>query len=209
MRYLLLIGLLFGAGSVEASAGQKYRNTDTKLNDEISNIYHEINSVFKGDVRITSATITNLTATTITTSASLGKLLNVYISSSVTSTTTTSSTAQATTLTRTITPVSASSRFIVIAQGHLRTAGEAKQVKATVFRDASDIGGLNGFHYIDTSGTLVESIVPCTLVTYDAPASATAIVYNVRVLSVDNATSVSWGDTTSGVMTMVILEYTL
>lgn len=45
------------------AGGPKYRYQDAKLDDEINNIYFDIGSVLKGDVRIASATISNLTYT--------------------------------------------------------------------------------------------------------------------------------------------------
>ena len=45
------------------AGGPKYRYQDAKLDDEINNIYHDIESILKGDVRIASATISNLTYT--------------------------------------------------------------------------------------------------------------------------------------------------
>lgn len=59
MKYLLMLLL----ASPCLASGPKYRYQDAKLDDEINNIYFDIGSVLKGDVRIASATISNLTYT--------------------------------------------------------------------------------------------------------------------------------------------------
>lgn len=53
MKKLLLIVLL----ASPALAGQKYRHSDPKLNDEVDNIYHEIKNVDVDPLTISSATI--------------------------------------------------------------------------------------------------------------------------------------------------------
>lgn len=54
MKKLLLLLLL---SSPCLAGGPKYRYSDAKLDDEINNLYHDIESVLKGDVRISSVTI--------------------------------------------------------------------------------------------------------------------------------------------------------
>lgn len=62
MKKILLLLLL---SSPCLAGGPKYRYADPKLNDEIENIYHDIASVTKGDVRISSVTISTLSVTSI------------------------------------------------------------------------------------------------------------------------------------------------
>lgn len=73
MKTLWLLFLLAGT----ASAGcPRYVFENPLLNDEHDNICHEIDSVLKGDVRISSVSVTNMIVSTMTTSgitfASLG-----------------------------------------------------------------------------------------------------------------------------------------
>lgn len=62
MKYLLLI--LLAAPCL--ASGPRYRHSEAKLDDEVRSIYHEIDSVLKGDVRISSVTISSLTVTSCT-----------------------------------------------------------------------------------------------------------------------------------------------
>lgn len=61
MKYLLMLLL----ASPCLASGPKYKYSDPKLDDEINNIYHDIESVTKGDVRISSVTISTLSVTSI------------------------------------------------------------------------------------------------------------------------------------------------
>lgn len=61
MRHLLLI--LFAVPCF--ASGPKYRQADAKLDDEIRTIYHAIDSVTKGDVRISSVSVSTLSVTVI------------------------------------------------------------------------------------------------------------------------------------------------
>jgi len=62
VKKILLLLLL---SSPCLAGGPKYRYTDPKLDDEINQIYHDIESVTKGDVRISSVTISTLSVTSI------------------------------------------------------------------------------------------------------------------------------------------------
>ncbi len=102
MKYLLLI--LFLLASPCMAAGPKYSQADPQLQDEIENIYKDIRNVLNGDVRISSLTVTtctgcssasqSLTISTLTvtssvtlqgvtdgSSASAGKIGELFISS--------------------------------------------------------------------------------------------------------------------------------
>lgn len=65
MKKILLLLLL---ASPCLAGGPKYGYSDPKLDDEINNIYHDIASVTKGDVRISSVTIGTATISNLYTS---------------------------------------------------------------------------------------------------------------------------------------------
>src|SRR5678815_2149499 len=163
IKVLLILCLLF-ISSVALAGGPKYSYTDPKLNDEVENIYHDIDSVLRGplgpltisSVTITSATITSATIPSLTVSTANVTVLNVngnkayvLIYSSSVSVGVSSCTASGTTsllptnTSITLTPRSATSRIEISATGVINTpSANAASVYATIFRGAQNLASI-------------------------------------------------------------------
>jgi hypothetical protein len=124
--------------------------------------------------------------------------------STTTPTTTTSSTFQSTSLTASITPTSASNRIKITVTGMLLSASASNTVQYSIFRGSTDLSNGNGFGSLRSSTATANPRSPASACTIDSPAATTSTTYTVKVASVDNASSCTWGEL--GTQTIILEE---
>ena len=219
MKTLILIFSLLLVSSLAFAGGPKYRYQDPKLNDEVDNIYHDIDSVLKGtlgpltisSVTVTSATvnslivntstITNLTVTSIT-GLTLGKIRQAITATSTSNFSTNNSAFQTTNLTASITPTSSSSRVLIVASGPIANNTQNNSTYMGLSRAGSSITGANGCNSMFTV-TGGNSSSPGFCVWLDSPATTSSTAYAV-ILRVGGGTG-SFG-VNSESQSIVLLE---
>ena len=127
-----------------------------------------------------SIAATQLTGTIAAAVLPAGSVIQVVNATTTTATSTTSLTFVATLLTASITPRSASNKILVQVTGPADSAAANTQVIATIYRNATNIGGANGFTNIfSTGGRLIGSIAMTCL---DSPATTSSTAYTVYIL---------------------------
>lgn len=118
-----------------------------------------------------------------------------------TATTTTSSTYQTTTNAVSITPTSAANLVRLTAVGTMALAGTNQRTQSQLFRDSTGIGpSILVGPFSGSAATNPTAVVnSCLGHTYlDAPNSGSAITYAVKILSSDNASSITYPTTSGG-----------
>lgn len=196
--------------SICSAAGPKYVFQDPKLNDELSNVYHDIGNTLKSNVRISSSTmngqidmnshkIINLSNGTATADAvAYGQLIYPVSPSQThgtTISTTSSSAFQPTACQASITPPTSSFRVKVSAYATLKIAGTGTTLRLGLFRGASqvDSAGLADM----TTPANATMTAPWSMSYIDSPASGSLLTYTIKILSSDNTTRVDFGTSNS------------
>ncbi len=216
MKTLLLIFL-----ASACYAGPKYGYQDPHLDDELDNVYHDIQYpvissgkatkfnaalLTVSTMTVSSATITNLSVTNLA-GITVGKIKQMVKATTTSPTATTSSTYQNTGLTANITPSSSSSLILIIAScGSLRNTNPATtNATLTLARGGSNLVGANGILSVGTSALATGIDMPTTFAYVDSPASTSSLTYTVQVRSSDNVNSVSF-NVQSETASIVLLE---
>jgi hypothetical protein len=118
------------------------------------------------------------------------RVLQIQQSSISTAVSTTSSTFTAvTSLSVSITPASTSSTILIIACGELGSSSSATSAYATIKRGATNLGSTTGMAAVDITDA---TNVPCTMITWDQPASSSSLTYQVFIASSNNTNTVTW-----------------
>jgi len=197
MRCLLILLL-----SSSCLAASKYQYEDPQLDDEVQNIYFKIGSVLKGDVRISSATITDLTYGSIHPSIS-GTIGSICSVTQTTQTTTTSTSFVDTGLICKITPASTSSRIAIFAVGTIgivETQSADNTVAASLFNSTTDLSNGQGFVAFDVNLSAVETNtffnIPVAMFWIDSPGSVSEQTYTVRIKTNAGAVTARWNNFT-------------
>jgi hypothetical protein len=160
------------------------------------------------DSYIVSMAGSKLTGTQVIPKATLptGSILQVQSATTNASINTSSTTYQLTGLTLTITPVSSSSKFLLMLSGGMVDAeNAASQGCLAFYRNGSTyLGSPNGRGVCQfyTSGSRIQ--VPASGMFYDTPATASAITYAVYIKST-NSTSV-WFNTDGSYPALTVME---
>ena len=208
---LLGCGLLTSVWAVEQTP--LLTHSDSSDQREFQNIYQAITSptISTGTANtltITSATITNLTVTgTLTTLASLGKLVQILIYTTQTGFTTTSSSFVNTNSSGTITPTSSSNKVLILASTIFQDNSPNATGYITLARGGSNLGGSRGFAKLLVTSYSSAVQVPATLVYLDSPASTSQLTYTVQIRNDDGATTMGWGaGTNSDTQVMILAE---
>jgi len=175
MRYLLLIFL-----ASSSFAASKYQYKDPKMDDEIQNIYHEIDSVLKGDVRISSVTITTLTVTGTINISSLGKVKQVTMCTVSAASSTVVASFVPSNMTCSVTPTATTSNVLIQVNGQAATNTNVNRCRFSIFRGTTNLmdateGGTNLLNNVVT--TTLE--VPMSLTYLDSPSSTSSTSYTL------------------------------
>jgi hypothetical protein len=134
-------------------------------------------------------------------------MLQIVSATTTTSTTTTSSTFQATALTANITPTSASSKILIQVSGVLEVDVTLSTANATISRGGTNLGGSTGFmNHRKTMTGLTAEIVPASAIYLDSPATTSTLTYAVYLSNNDNASSVTWGESGTTTLSIVLTE---
>lgn len=163
------------------------------LNSEFNNIVNTLNNLDSATTRWT-----NVDATTFKKSGtSFNSVMQVVSGTSTTTFATTSSTFQTSNLSAAITPASTSSKILVWVSGTgVNSNPNATDAIFSIFRGSTDLGNAtNGLSRISHGTDTVTMTLPVSMCFYDSPATTSATTYAVKIRSVDNATSVSFGST--------------
>lgn len=205
MKRLLLL-ILLASPCIASSPKRSFE--DPRLNDELDNVYFQIDSLLKASpVRISSAAITTATITNLIASVT-GAVIQSSCAIQVTQTTTTSSTYQSTLLVVTTNALRATtSKVLILVSG---TIGFAETIAdnteyVTVFNGSTNLANAQGMSSFDGTTAMVINNLPTAFVWVDAPASTSAQTYTVKIKSADNATTVRWNNAT-GSSIMCVLE---
>lgn len=181
MKYLLLI--LLAAPCL--ATGPRYRHPEAKLDDEVRTIYHEIDSVLKGDVRISSVTIgtavvQNLYATNPNVS---GRIIESSQTLIVGNTVTSTSYIGIQASSVTVTPTSTSQKVRIYFSLEMGNTADAVRCYASIFRNGTDLNTTgDGFAASQFNGT-TTTMNRLSNYYEDSPASTSALIYNLRVKS--------------------------
>lgn len=164
MKTLLLVLLL---ASSAAAKGPKWSYSDPKLNDEMTNIYHDIGAVLGGTAQI--------------------RQFQSY--STVSDSTTASSVYVPTNLTKSITPRNANSQILIVAVGDTYNTG-ANSNSLTIYRDSTNLGDATyGMTYLLMAANVDQNTA---LVYVDTPASTDELTYTVYMRTSGNTMHYGW-----------------
>lgn len=171
------------------AVGPKYSYEDPHLDDEIQNIYKQINSVlnsktYKSSFTVSGITVDNITINNSQYGASLGKLVQSTSTATASNTSTTGTTlTDATGYVLSITPKSASNKVIVSAYVPVLLLADA--ANTMVVRIVIDRDGITIFDPVRVFGSggslLAENfygIIPVVFV--DSPNATSAVTYKIR-----------------------------
>lgn len=130
------------------------------------------------------------------------QVVQYVIATTSTDFSTTSSTYQTSNLSASITPTSTANKILVFAMAECSRTG-TNAAKYSIFRGSTNVAT----DFISRWNTTVSQSQKCglTLIAHDSPASVSSLTYSVKVLSEDNASSVSWG-IDLGTQFMIIME---
>lgn len=118
--------------------GPKNSFKDPRLNDELQNVYYDIQNVLKGS----TVTINNLSVSSITVAgSSAGKVKTINSFSTSADSSTTTSAFAATNLTLSITPKSTNNRIRVTVSGSFHGGAAGNDIRFAVFRNGSSDSG--------------------------------------------------------------------
>ncbi len=164
--------------------------------------------IFSAAVAMNNHKILGLTnGTAVDDAAAFGqiKVLQTITATSATPFSTTSNTFQTTNLSATITPTSASNRILIIASGAMQGVTGNHDGSYSLFRDSTNLGGTTGFGDVfTTSGGATDW--PVAVVYIDSPASTSAIVYSVKILSANNTNTMTFGPYSTQKQSIVLIE---
>lgn len=131
-----------------------------------------------------------------------GRIRQVIYSSSTASFSTTNSSYQTTNLTGSITPISSTSKILVIAMGAIDQPG-GQVASISIFRGATNLfsssGGFSGS--IAGSGRFDQTV---TLTAMDSPGTTSATVYSVGLKT--NGGTAAYGSLSGETQTMILVE---
>ena len=165
--------------------GPRYRHKEPLLDDEVRSIYHSMDSILKGDVRISSVTIgtavvQNLYATVSVTGRIVQSSMTLISGATITSTSYVGMTASSVT----VTPTATSQTVRLYSSYEMGNIADGVRCFVSVFRNGTDIGPASG------EGLGVSQFSGTTQVAYtsgfvyeDSPATTSAVIYSVRVKS--------------------------
>lgn len=206
MRKMFLILLLT---SPCLASGPKYNFSDSKLVDEFVNVYKDIGNVLKGNVRISSATITTLTVGTITSTGTIGKIVQIVNGTTNGSTSTTSTSFVNTGLTVTITPRSASDNIlIIVASNYFDNTGvffACVTLNSSVGGDLGSGAGSVGYACTVAAGTN-QNNANASFIVSEAPATTSAVTYTIQIKTT-NAAGTARSNTSTGKQFISAIEY--
>ncbi len=132
-------------------------------------------------------------------SGSFGKVLQVITATDSTqrSTSSTSFVTASNTLSVSITPSSASNKIFIICTVTFGASNQGQSAKATIFRDATNLGATNGIvNSFSDSGSIREQGSMSIL---DSPNTTSSITYQAYFSVSGNTIDINWNDTKSSI----------
>jgi hypothetical protein len=166
--------------------------TSASLNGEFNNVVNTLNNL---DAGTTSWDVVK-SASFLKGSATARTILQIQQGTTNLQTTTGSATFVSTSLAVTITPYFSASTIRIFVTGSIENTAGGSLTFVTVYRGATELSGTaNGF-----TATASGSLVPCSIIILDSPASTSALTYTVKIRA--NANTAVFGD---GTMNHVIL----
>lgn len=225
MRKLLFLLMFWPSLALAGGPRNTYQTPPAPagLNDEISNIYHDLQYPIINFAQISSETVKVSSITTLSIGANLNansykitnlangsaatdaaafgqiptaKVIQYVTASSASDFSTSNTTYQSTTLTANITPTSASNKVLVCAYGALRSPGASIGSQASLFNGSTDLLAANGGPQIFFQAGISTNIqiVPWSACWLDSPASASQQTYTVKLRNTNTAGTVLFTD---------------
>lgn len=193
MRKILLILLL---SSVAWADGPKHSFPNPILNDELDNVYHDIKY----------PKIVNLTVTGIT-SGVAGRVVQSSQTIATIDTCTTSATFNMTRTSATITPSSLSSKILLLGSGEMSVGSNITNGELTFAKNGVNLAGTHGIVQM-LSPAAATLRVPVGFAYLDAPASTSALTYEIQMRSSVAGQTVCFNELAGqGVMTVLEIRY--
>lgn len=156
------------------AGGPKYQHKDANLDDEIRNIYHDISSILKGDVRISSVTISSLTVT-----GGVGQVKQATQCAVGTSSATTVASFVPSNMTCSITPTSSSSKVLFNVNAMARIVNASARCYFTPYRGSVNLGDAStgATNILGNVSSVTE--VPLSYSFLDSPNTTSATTYTM------------------------------